>query len=226
MRTSLSNKPLSTRQRILDASIKLFNEQGFQNVPAMKIAIYLGMSPGNLAYHFKTKNDIVLAVFPQLEAEIRAVVKPDGALLPSDAARHQINVFRTLWRFRFFFNSLTTLLPGDPQLQAGFLALQEMFIATVRDLFDELVAGKYMRLVGPSDTTMLAQCCWMIWLSWLRAEHLKYPRKQQATKASIDAGMQLNLAIVGPHISKTFARRMREDWNRELYGDAKGSDPA
>ena len=214
---------MSTPQRILEASIKLFNEQGFQNVPAMKIASHLGMSPGNLAYHFKSKNDIVLAVFPQLEAEIRTVIKPGVALMPSEAARHQINIFRTLWRYRFFFNSLTTLLPGDPQLQAGFLSLQETFIASIRDLFDDLVQHKTMRLAGPSNTTMLAQCCWMVWLSWLRTEHLKYPGVEQAAEASIDAGMELNLTIVGPHLSRTFGRRMRADWREELYGgDAPG----
>jgi len=217
----MSTSPLSTPQRILEASIKLFNEQGFQNVPAMKIATHLGMSPGNLAYHFKSKNDIVLAVFPQLEAEIRTVLRPGEALLPSEAARHQISIFRTLWRYRFFFNSLTTLLPADPQLQAGFLDLQDIFIAAVRDLFDDLIVHKYMRLAGHGSTTMLAQCCWMVWLSWLRTEHLKYPAEEQATIASIDAGMELNLTIVGPHISKKFGRRMREDWYEELYGGAK-----
>jgi AcrR family transcriptional regulator len=214
----MSTAPTTTPQRILEASIKLFNEQGFQNVPAMKIATHLGMSPGNLAYHFKSKNDIVLAVFPQLEAEIRTVMQPGRGLLPSEAARHQISIFRTLWRYRFFFNSLTTLLPSDPQLQTGFLTLQDTFINAIRDLFDDLITQKYMRLAGASNTTLLAQCCWMIWLSWLRAEHLKYPRFEQASAASIDAGMELNLAIVGPHISKTFSRKMREDWHRELYG--------
>jgi len=219
--------PVSTTpQRILEASIKLFNEQGFQNVPAMKIATHLGMSAGNLAYHFKTKNDIVLAVFPQLADEVRTVLQPGVALLPRDAARHQISIFRTLWRYRFFFNSLTTLLPADPQLQAGFLKLQEMFITAIRDLFDDLIAQKYMRLGGPGSTTMLAQCCWLIWLSWLRMEHLKYPRKEQATPASIEAGMELNLTIVGPHISKRFASRMRQDWQEALNVKPKRSNVA
>jgi AcrR family transcriptional regulator len=222
----MSSTPLTTPQRILEASIKLFNEQGFQNVPAMKIATHLGMSPGNLAYHFKSKNDIVLAVFPQLEAEIRTVLQPGVALLPRDAARHQISIFRTMWRYRFFFNSLTTLLPDDPQLRAGFLALQETFITAIRDLFDDLIAQKYMRLAGPSSTTMLAQCCWMVWLSWLRMEHLKFPRKEQATSASVVAGMELNLTIVGPHISKRFASRMRQDWQEALGRPANRSDVA
>jgi AcrR family transcriptional regulator len=215
----MSNAPLSTPQRILEASIKLFNEEGFQNVAAMRIASHLGMSAGNLAYHFKSKNDIVLAVFPQLEAEIGAVLLPGATLLPSRAAHHQISIFRTMWRYRFFFNSLTTLLANDPQLQAGFLTLQETFISAVRGLFDSLIAHKTMRLAGPGSTEMLAQCCWMIWLSWLRTEHLKFPRSEEADIASLNTGMELNLTVVGPHISKRFAKRMREDWYRELYGE-------
>src|SRR5882724_10088023 len=97
---------LKTADRILDASVRLFNERGFQNVPALRIAMHLGISPGHLSYHFKTKNDIVMALFPRLEEEmgrnVLEAVRPGQPFTAADGASHTVAVFRTLWRYRFF----------------------------------------------------------------------------------------------------------------------------
>jgi hypothetical protein len=53
---------LSTKQKILNTSIRLFNEDGMANVPLQQIAKEIGISPGNLAYHFKNKEAIIEAM--------------------------------------------------------------------------------------------------------------------------------------------------------------------
>jgi AcrR family transcriptional regulator len=214
----MSTSPGSTTERILEASLKLFNEHGFRNVPALKIAMHLGISPGHLAYHFKSKNDIVVAVFPQLEKEVRETKKPGGPFLPSEAASHQIGVFRTLWRYRFFFNALTQLLPDEPELSERFFSLQENVIGAMRDLFDELIAQGYMRPVAPNSTPMMARCCWMMWLSWLRFEHIANPRNDEPSDKAIYDGIALNSTIVGPYFSQKFSAVMEAELRKALPG--------
>lgn len=53
---------LNTKQKIINAAIQLFNGYGMANVRLQQIADEIGISPGNLAYHFKNKEAIVESV--------------------------------------------------------------------------------------------------------------------------------------------------------------------
>jgi len=61
----------STAIRILEACRKLFNTKGYAGTSVTEIAASLGMSQGNLTYHFKTKRDLAM----QLEADVLQEMK-------------------------------------------------------------------------------------------------------------------------------------------------------
>ena len=62
--------PRRTRERILELSLQLFNTYGEPNVNTTIIAEEMRISPGNLYYHFKNKDDIINSIFQQFEREI------------------------------------------------------------------------------------------------------------------------------------------------------------
>lgn len=65
----------STKQRILDASVKLFNEYGVDAVRLQQIAEEIGISVGNLAYHYKTKDAILESVYEQVIDEFSHIFR-------------------------------------------------------------------------------------------------------------------------------------------------------
>ena len=216
----------STSDRILDAALRLFNENGYQNVPILKIAGHLGISSGHVAYHFKSKTDIVLAVFPRLESEVRkvmqAVIKPERAFSPQDAALQQIEVFRALWRYRFVFNALTQILSQEPQLRARFMSLQDGVIAATSGLFDALIEDGHMgRVNAPNSTRLLSKSLWMTWLSWLRFEQIECPSQESPRKSSIYEGLLQNFSIIQPYFDNPFGEAMLQECEIALGSPAE-----
>jgi AcrR family transcriptional regulator len=65
-----------TRHRILVASLLLFNEQGVPRTTINEIADEIDISPGNLHYHFRKKEEIVDALTAEFQADARKVLHP------------------------------------------------------------------------------------------------------------------------------------------------------
>ena len=66
-----AEKPfMKTRDRILMASLQLFNERGERVVTTNHIAAELGISPGNLYYHFRNKSEIISELLEQYQHDI------------------------------------------------------------------------------------------------------------------------------------------------------------
>jgi AcrR family transcriptional regulator len=114
--------PRQTRERILEASLAMFNAQGEPNVTTNHIADELAISPGNLYYHFRNKEDIVEQVFMRYEARMdEALLVPEGRLPDLEDVWMQLHlVFECMWNYRFLYRDLVDILSRNRKLKAHF----------------------------------------------------------------------------------------------------------
>ena len=93
-----------TRQRILDTSLAMFNLQGEPNVTTNHIADELEISPGNLYYHFRNKDDIIEQLFQRYEERMdSALIAPEGRLPNLEDIWLQLHlVFECIWEYRSY----------------------------------------------------------------------------------------------------------------------------
>jgi len=209
---------VSTSARIIEASIQLFNEQGVPSVPMHRIAAQVGISPGNLAYHFPAKRGVLLAILPQIESALRnALHPPAGPLNAASAAAFQIEIFRTLWRYRFFFNGLTFLLVRDEEMRDRYLRFQRTVIEALCELFEALIRARDMRAVAePNTTHLVATNMWMVWLSWLRFEQINDPDVSMVENAAIYDGAVQHFSMMQPYYGKQFGAQLLAELQRAL----------
>ncbi|MBP6749028.1 MAG: TetR/AcrR family transcriptional regulator [Xanthomonadaceae bacterium] len=111
-----------TRQRILDTSLAMFNTQGEPNVTTNHIADELEISPGNLYYHFRNKDDIIEQLFARYEERMDdALAAPSGRLPELEDIWLQLHlVFECIWDYRFLYRDLVEILSRNRRLRMRF----------------------------------------------------------------------------------------------------------
>ena len=114
----------STRDRILTTSLALFNEEGLAAVSTHRMAAELGISPGNLHYHFKTKRLVVAGLFRRFEERLAACMDAAASVDALDDLWLSLHLtFETLNEYRFIYRDVDYLLHECPELEARAQAL-------------------------------------------------------------------------------------------------------
>ncbi len=110
---------LNTKQKIIKASIRLFNENGLANVRLQQIANEIGISPGNLAYHFRNKEAIIEAVDEDLfeeAAEILSTYRIFPNLIDFDNQLSKYYSF--IQKYPFYFLDMLEIQRQYPEMHS------------------------------------------------------------------------------------------------------------
>ena len=208
---------MSNRERILETALELMNEAGAQAVGTSRIAQALGVSPGNLYYHFKNREDIVRALFADLDAEFRAILV-DDVTPPIPAARFAdfyLRSFDLVWTYRFFFGALHHLLRRDDVLAAQYRALQDWALAALEAIVTQLVAdGSMTSPKRKGGLRSLALNTWLIWMNWVR--YVQISGREVVTKADMVEGVGQIFDLLAPYLETSFEQSARRVLTRAL----------
>lgn len=137
----------NTRDRILHAALALFNADGEPNVTTNRIADEIDISPGNLHYHFRTKADLIEALFDAFERRMLELLR-----VPEERAGDIEDVwlllhlgFETIGDFRFLYRDLSDLCQRHRGLHQRFRAILRLTMQVAGNLCDDLIADGRMR---------------------------------------------------------------------------------
>ncbi len=130
---------MKTRDRILHASLELFNAEGEANVTALDVANVLEISPGNLYYHFKGKDALIQALFENFEAEMDIILRgADGTL--NALEDHWVFLYillEEIYDLRFFYRSLGLMTARYSSLGARLNRLSDRIRKTIDRSLDD-----------------------------------------------------------------------------------------
>ena len=164
----MTRKP-NTRERILQASLHLFNEQGERNVTTNHIASHLGMSPGNLYYHFRNKSVMVAELFSAFEQQMDAfLIVPEGITLTlEDKAQYLESLLDILWQYRFLHQGLEYLLEADPELALRYRAFAQRCLRSTQSIYQAFADAGILQL-SPRQAETLSINVWIVLSSWMQ----------------------------------------------------------
>jgi AcrR family transcriptional regulator len=137
----------TTKKRIRDKALALFNSQGLSQVTLRTIAKELGMSQGNLNYHYKKRAEIIEVLYEDLVTALSAeFVKFETAELSMNLL-FEVNtaVMKVFFNYRFMMLDFVQVMRTHPKISAHYQTLtvhrKEQFMSLVQ----RLIAADYLR---------------------------------------------------------------------------------
>jgi len=183
---------INTRQRILETAIRLFNEKGTKAVTTNHIAAAVGISPGNLYYHFRSREDIIHAILDMMDEcgfEATKRIESESAPMSLEALERQFKVIQEInWRFRFFKRELPLLIMNDPALKVRFKKSHNAILFILRDSIQRSSEAGLIKKMDDGEMDLLAHTLWLVILFWLNYLEIS---GMKVTKKNIEMGSNL-----------------------------------
>jgi AcrR family transcriptional regulator len=160
----------NTPELILQTSLALFNELGEPNVSTNLIADEAGISPGNLYYHFRSKQEIVVELFSRFAAQLDTVIAlPLSATFQAEDLWFQLHLsFELKGKYRFLFRDPIDITASVPRLRRAFMGLYRRERKAVAELISSLQKSGTMSISSREKEILLnnLMLAMMYWISF------------------------------------------------------------
>ncbi|HEX7439243.1 MAG TPA: TetR/AcrR family transcriptional regulator [Caldimonas sp.] len=174
---SHAKTPRRTAERILEVTLELFNRFGEPNVSTTAISAELGISPGNLYYHYPAKDELINKLFARYEAKLAELLRAAADVRHVEDARFFFHVlFELIWQYRFLYRDLNDLLSNNRRLETHFQFVLQNKSRAVHAVLDGLTRSHGVR-IEPRDAEPVATAMVVVLTYWLSFEYVRDPRK-------------------------------------------------
>jgi AcrR family transcriptional regulator len=199
-----------TRARILDGSLQLFNERGEARVATGHIAASLGMSPGNLYYHFRNKDQIVEELFARFEE--RVDLGPGPAAAPAHAVEnlwlYLHLLLESVWEYRFLYRNLDDIVSRNRRLSERFSRILEGQSRALSGLLLALSDAGALQ-ASPEERAALAANLLVVATFWLEYDTLS--RRGSRTGApQLGQGAYQVMSMAAPYLAGDARRHFEQ----------------
>ena len=196
--------PRRTAERIASVTLDLFNRYGEPHVSTTLISSELGISPGNLYYHFPSKDQLVNHLYDQYEASMLALLDAGGDVQDIEDAWFFLHtLFEKVWDHRFLYRDLNHLLSGNRHLETHFHAVLERKTLALRQMLESLAQAGLMQ-IGPETVRTLSASMAVMVTYWLSYEYVRDPRhamEPESASSAMGRGAQHVLGLLTPYLA-------------------------
>lgn len=199
----------NTKRLILDTALSLFNEQGLAQVSLRTIADTMRISPGNLTYHFKKREDIVEALYHEFVDEVESRFKQTNlSEIKLSLIFDMISMLtETRLKYRFLMRDFTTLIAENPSIKKHYVAVIKKRKAQSLQIFDSLVKQKIIRPTElENEYAHLYERIQILGNFWITSALMQ---GNKLTNATVERNFEMVVQIIYPYVTS----KGKKEWN-------------
>jgi AcrR family transcriptional regulator len=198
--------PRRTAERILETSLDLFNRFGEPNVSTTLISAELGISPGNLYYHYPAKDELINSLFDRYDKSLGELLNAAGGVRDvEDAWFFMHTLFELIWQYRFLYRDLNDLLSKNRRLETHFQWVLKNKTRAIRAMLDSMSHSGALaidsREVEATATSMV-----VVLTYWLSFEYVRDPRRAlepETAQLALLRGAHHVLNLLAPYLEQS-----------------------
>lgn len=166
----MENIKIDTKIKIKNSAINLFNAQETLSVTTNHIAKEAGISPGNLYYHYKNKEEIVVDLYLDLSKRFEEINSFENILLNPNPIKAIDNTFELLgeifYAYRFLLRDSMVLIALYPNFKEHFVKNQDKRIKQIETLLQFLLKENIIKYEENINLERRAKMHWFITAYW------------------------------------------------------------
>jgi len=202
-----------TKQKIIHASIKLYNEYGFSNVLNQEVAKASDISLSNFNYHFPTKKDLILSVCAHLNDELEKRISRDKLFSGNFIGLEITKIFLEFEKdFKFFYLDTYNILRQYPVIKQEMVRHVINAVEMIKNLNFMSIGKGYLKpepVDKPGLYDHVAHQLWMHSHFWFAQADMR----NLDNKTIIMQGLESSFAISYPYLTELGIEKYREYLN-------------
>jgi AcrR family transcriptional regulator len=208
-------RPRRTRERILETSLLLFNRSGAPHITTADIADEMEISPGNLYYHFRNKDEIIAELLAAFEQRLDGLLAaPAGRVADVEDLWLLLHLlFEAMWDYRFLYRDIDEILSRDRKLASRFARIMQRGTQTVIALCQSMAATGAMR-ASEREIEAVADNVALVATYWISYQKLAAGERDTEVISLDRAAFQV-LSLIAPYLrgsARTLVERLSRDY--------------
>lgn len=209
---------MKTREKILQASLLMFNESGESNITTIDIANELNISPGNLYYHFRGKEVIVEELYSEFDREMSEILSAplNEKINAKDTWLYLYVVFEQIYNYRFLYLNIADLMHKYDRIDKRLKRLFRQKMSTTKHICSELQQHGVVELGSSDQKEALCRQVVMTLIYWFGFNEVS-ERSVKNPQVLMHEGVFQVLTLIAPYLSNQ--NRVFFDECRSLYSE-------
>lgn len=162
----MKNKPLTTKNKILEITLEMLNNRGISNVKMRDVSHELKISVGNLTYHYPKWENLIDDIINQFMLEINELYD----FFPKDISKvvaYIERIYKIQIRYAFLFSNFYVffqLFPKYKEMEEDFFHLR---MQTMREALDRLIEKEYLYPTScEHNYDLIVKNTWLLLSGW------------------------------------------------------------